>query len=198
MKALSLPIRKGGLIVCLFPHKGALDLSSECYKHQAHAPNLHSWSGGHDPSRGPEWSWYPQKSPDPLQRQGHICKPGHFSLWSLMLILLHGNFTIVLKKSWRLFCQINLTFICRWYFFNNIGLLLLSMKYIFKDFMLQNLLTVVRTLALIYDWTMYFRQRLLNINSGCVFSFHKTTEKKKNDLFWSLMWNSFFCLLFLF
>lgn len=93
MKALSLPIRKGGLIVCLFPHKGALDLSSECYKHQAHAPNLNSWSGGHDPSRGPEWSWYPQKSPDPLQRQGHICKPEiwHFFLWSLMFILLHGN-----------------------------------------------------------------------------------------------------------
>lgn len=96
-------------IFCLFPHIGASDLSSECYKHQAHAPNLHSWGGGHDPSRGPEWSWYPQKSPDPLQWQGHICKHDlwHFSVWFILLLVESNKAAWETKKIMQwLFSQI--------------------------------------------------------------------------------------------
>lgn len=58
----------------MFVCAGALDLTSECQQHEAHAPHFYPRGGGHDPSRGSERGRHPSESLNPLHRTGYICE----------------------------------------------------------------------------------------------------------------------------
>lgn len=62
------------MFFCFFALTGTLDFPSECHQHQAHAPDLHPRSGGHDPTGRSERSRHPPQPADPLQRARHICE----------------------------------------------------------------------------------------------------------------------------
>ena len=55
------------------PPAGALDLPPECHQHQAHAPHLHPWGGGHDPVGRPERGRHPAQPAHQIPGEAHIC-----------------------------------------------------------------------------------------------------------------------------